>query len=50
MQRYKFNDSQIGQLIKMAKDADNLEQAAANYVDQNKELVNQWLPEGKKLN
>ena len=49
MQKYKFNDNQIGQLIKMAKETDNLEQAAANYVDQNKELVNQWLPEGKKL-
>mgnify|MGYP006272789963 CR=1 FL=1 len=50
MQKYKFNDNQIGQLIKMAKDADDLEKAAAEYVKKNKDLVNEWLPADKQLN
>ena len=50
LQKYKLNNQQLGQLIKMAKDAKDLEKAAAKYVDQNKELVNQWLPQDKQLN
>ncbi|MFO7818736.1 MAG: glycine betaine ABC transporter substrate-binding protein [Halanaerobacter sp.] len=50
LKKYKLNDDQLGELIKMAKDADDLEKAAAKYVDQNKELVNEWLPKDKKLN
>ena len=50
LQNYRLNNKQLGKLIKMAKDAEDLEKAAAKFVDQNKGLVNQWLPQDKQLN
>ncbi|MGM0502671.1 MAG: glycine betaine ABC transporter substrate-binding protein, partial [Bacillota bacterium] len=49
LEKYKLNDDQLGELINMAKDADDLEKVAAEYVDNHKDLVNQWLPENKQL-